>query len=42
MEHITCIAWFVKQTVKPTLMENYEDAIIVEKDLHVIGVIIDD
>lgn len=31
---------FVKRTRKETLAENYEEAIVVEKDLHVIGVIV--
>lgn len=32
---------FVKRTTKPTLAENYEEAITVEKDLCEIGVIVD-
>jgi len=38
----TSITQFVKRDVKPTLLENYEEDIIIEKDLHVIGVINDD
>lgn len=39
---LTRIAQFVKRTMKPTLLENYEEAIAVEKYLHAIGVIKDD
>ena len=36
------IAQFVKRVAKPTLLENCEEAIAVEKDLQMIGVIKDD
>lgn len=38
----TCIVQFFKQTMKPTLLENFEEAIAVETDLHAIGVINND
>lgn len=38
----TSIAQFIKLAMKPTLLENYNEAILVEKDLCVIGVIKDD
>ena len=38
----TNIAQFVNRATKPTLLENCEEAIIVEKDLCAIGVIKDD
>lgn len=38
----TSIAWFIKRVARPTLIEKYEEAIVVEKELHVIGVIVDD
>lgn len=38
----TTIAEFIKQVVKPTLLESCEEAIVVEKYLHAIGVIKDD
>lgn len=38
----TNIAQFFKWAAKPTLLENYEEATIVEKDLCTIGVIQDD
>ena len=37
---LTNIAQFVKRVTKPTLLENCEEEIIVEKDLLTIGVII--
>jgi len=33
------IAQFINRAVKPTLLENCEEAIVVEKDLQAIGVI---
>ena len=38
----TSIAQFIKRVSRPTLLENYEEAIVVEKDMRVIGVIKDD
>lgn len=38
----TCIAQFVKRATKPTLLESYQEAIVVKKDLHTIRVIKDD
>jgi len=38
----TSIVQFIKRAVKPTLLENCEEVITVEKDLHAIGVIKDD
>lgn len=38
----TSTVQFIKQTAKPTLLENFQEEIDVEKDLHVIGVIIHD
>lgn len=38
----TRIAQFVKRATKPMLLESCEEAIVVEKDLHAIGVIKDD
>lgn len=38
----TNILQFIKRVAKPTLLENYKEAIIMEKDLCAIGVIKDD
>jgi len=32
----------MKRAVKETFAQNFEEAIVVEKDLHAIGVIVDD
>lgn len=38
----TNIAQLIKQDAKPIILENYEEAIVIEKDLHAIGVINND
>jgi len=38
----TSIAQFIKRAMKPMLLENYDEAIAMEKDLCMIGVIKDD
>lgn len=38
----TSIVQCVKRTTRPTLTENYEEAISIENDLHVVGVITND
>jgi len=38
----TSVLQFVKQVAKPTLLENGDKEIAIEKDLHVIGAIKDD
>ena len=36
------IVKFIQRVAKPTLLENFQEAIDVEKDLHAIGVIVDE
>lgn len=38
----TNIVQFIKRASRPTLLENFEEVTVVEKTLHVIGVIKDD